>query len=140
MAGVSAPCSIRYCRRWSMRRSRRGSCSDATWSCVVHEITPTELKEHLAVAKPAPLLLDVREPHEWAICRIEGSRLLPMSQIPEARAELDPDQETIVICHHSARSARVAMYLQQIGFSKVINLEGGIDAWAREVDPDMATY
>ena len=106
----------------------------------MQEITPTELKEYLAVTRPAPLLLDVREPHEWAICRIEGSRLIPMSQIPEASAELDPDQETIVICHHGARSARVALYLQQIGFSKVVNLEGGIDAWAREVDPDMATY
>ena len=105
----------------------------------MHEITPTELKEHLAVAKPAPLLLAVREPHEWAICRIAGSRLIPMSQNPEASAELDPDQETIVICHHGALSARVAMYLQQIGFSKEINLEGGTDAWAREVDPDMAS-
>lgn len=106
----------------------------------MQEITPAELKEYLAVAEPRPLLLDVREPHEWAICHIEGSRLIPMNQIPEASAELDPEQETIVICHHGARSARVAMYLKQIGFSKVLNLEGGIDAWAREIDPAMQTY
>ena len=97
----------------------------------MHAIAPPELKEHLAVAHPAPLLLDVREPHEWAICRIEGSRLIPMSQLPEASAALAPDKETIVICHHGARSARVAMYLQQIVFTHVVNLEGGIDAWAR---------
>lgn len=106
----------------------------------MQEITPAELKEYLAVAEPRPLLLDVREPHEWAICHIEGSRLIPMNRIPEASAELDPEQETIVICHHGARSARVAMYLKQIGFSKVLNLEGGIDAWAREIDPAMQTY
>src|SRR3569623_1164372 len=114
MAGVSAPCSKRYCRRWSMRRSRRGSCSDATWSCVVHEITPTELKEHLAVAKPAPLLLDVREPHEWAICRIEGSRLIPMSQIPEASAELDHDQDRAQLLPQLSANAGIVRDRQEI--------------------------
>lgn len=104
------------------------------------EITPIELKEYLEVANPRPLLLDVREPHEWAICHIEGSRHIPMNQVPQHGAQLDPKQETIVICHHGARSARVAAYLQQMGFSKVINLSGGIDAWAREIDPDLPTY
>lgn len=104
------------------------------------DITPTELKEYLEVANPRPLLLDVREPHEWAICHIADSRLIPMNQVPEASAHLNPEQETIVICHHGARSARIALYLHQIGFSKVINLSGGIDAWAREVDPTMPTY
>ncbi|MEK7322106.1 MAG: rhodanese-like domain-containing protein [Pseudomonadota bacterium] len=104
------------------------------------EITPTELKAYLETADPKPLLLDVREPHEWAICRIEGSRHIPMNQIPEASAELDPAQETIVICHHGGRSARVAAYLTQSGFSNVLNLAGGVDAWAEEVDPAMPTY
>lgn len=104
------------------------------------EITPTELKEYLELADPPPLLLDVREPHEWDICRIPGSRLIPMNQVPEHSGELNPEQETIVICHYGGRSARVATYLMQIGFSKVINLTGGVDAWAREVDPDMPTY
>ena len=106
----------------------------------MQEITPTELKKYLAVANPRPLLLDVREPHEWAICHIEGSRLVPMNRIPEASAGLDPEQETVVICHHGARSERIAMYLEQIGFTKVLNLAGGIQAWAEEVDPDMPTY
>ena len=106
----------------------------------MQDITPRELQEHLATTTSQPLLLDVREPYEWAICHIEGSRHIPMNQIPEASAGLDPEQETIVICHHGARSARVAIYLRQTGFTKVLNLAGGIDAWARDVDPDMATY
>ncbi len=104
------------------------------------EITATELKEYLELADPAPLLLDVREPHEWEICHIPGSRLIPMNQVPELSSQLDPEQETIVICHYGGRSARVATYLSQIGFSRIINLAGGVDAWAREVDPDMPTY
>ncbi len=104
------------------------------------EITPTELQEYLAVADPPPLLLDVRESEEYAICRIAGSRHIPMNQIPEAHGTLDPEQEIIVICHHGMRSARIANYLQQIGFSKVFNLAGGIHAWACEVDTDMPTY
>lgn len=104
------------------------------------EITPTELQEYLAVANPPPLLLDVREAEEFAICRIPGSHHIPMNQIPDAHQRLDPDQEIIVICHHGMRSARVANYLQQVGFGKVFNLAGGIHAWAGEVDPDMPTY
>lgn len=106
----------------------------------MQDITPTELKRYLETANPRPLLLDVRELHEWAICHIEGSRLIPMNRIPEASAELDPEQETIVICHHGMRSERIAQYLKQIGFTKVRNLTGGIHAWAEEVDPKMPTY
>lgn len=104
------------------------------------EITPIELKEYLEVADPPPLLLDVREASEYVICHITGSRHIPMSLIPQAQEELDPDQEIIVICHHGMRSARIANYLQQIGFNKVFNLAGGIHAWACEVDPGMPTY
>ena len=104
------------------------------------EITPTELKEYLAVANPPPLLLDVRDEAEYAICHIADSRLIPMDQIPAAHEGLDLEQEIIVICHHGIRSARVAGYLKQIGFSKVFNLAGGIHAWACEVDKTMSTY
>ncbi len=104
------------------------------------EITPTELKEYLTIANPPPLLLDVREVSEYAICHITGSRHIPMNLVPQVQGELDPEQETIVICHHGMRSARIANYLQQIGFSKVFNLAGGIHAWACEVDPSMRTY
>lgn len=104
------------------------------------EITPTELKEYMTIADPPPLLLDVRDEAEYAICHIAGSRHIPMSQIPETQEALDPEQEIIVICHHGMRSAQVAIYLHQIGFSKVFNLAGGIHAWAHEVDTTMPTY
>ena len=104
------------------------------------EITPTELKEYLAIADPAPLLLDVRDDGEFALCHLPGSRHIPMDRIPQAQEALDPEREIIVICHHGMRSARVASYLQQIGFSKVFNLAGGIHAWACEIDPSMPTY
>ena len=104
------------------------------------EITARELQEYLAITDPPPLLLDVRESGEFAICHIAGSRHIPMNQVPHALEELDPERETIVICHHGMRSARVANYLEQVGFDKVLNLAGGIHAWACEVDPDMPTY
>ena len=104
------------------------------------EITVRELQEYLAITDPPPLLLDVREPQEFAICHIAGSRHIPMNQVPQALEQLDTERETIVICHHGMRSARVANYLEQVGFDKVINLAGGIHAWACEVDSDMPTY
>ena len=104
------------------------------------EITARELQEYLAITDPPPLLLDVREPQAYAICHIAGSRHIPMNQVPQALDQLDPERETIVICHHGMRSARVANYLEQVGFDRVINLAGGIHAWACEVDSDMPTY
>jgi rhodanese-related sulfurtransferase len=104
------------------------------------EITARELQEYLAITEPPPLLLDVREPQEFAICHIAGSRHIPMNQVPQALDQLDPERETIVICHHGMRSARIANYLEQVGFDKVLNLAGGIHAWACEVDSDMPTY
>jgi rhodanese-related sulfurtransferase len=103
-------------------------------------ITPNALAERLAAAGEGPLLLDVREPWELALCRIEGSQSIPMQQIPSAAAQLDPDRETVVICHHGIRSYQVARYLEQRGFSRVINLVGGVAAWARDQDPTMAVY
>jgi len=106
----------------------------------MQEITPSELQDYLKVADPPPLLLDVREATEYAVCHIAGSRHIPMNQVPQALDDLNPEQEIIVICHHGMRSARVASYLQQVGFDKVLNLAGGIHAWACEVDPSMPTY
>lgn len=106
----------------------------------MREFSATELSSHLRTAEPAPLLLDVREPWEFQICRIEGSQLVPMGQIPAALGQLDPDRETVVICHHGIRSRQVAMFLAYQGFANVINLAGGVAAWARDVDHAMATY
>jgi rhodanese-related sulfurtransferase len=91
-------------------------------------------------AQPAPLLLDVREPWEHQICRIDGAQLVPMREIPAAAAALEPERPIVCICHHGGRSAHVAMFLLRQGCAEVYNLEGGVDAWAREVDRSMPIY
>ncbi len=106
----------------------------------MRELEVEELERYLESAEVKPLLLDVRQPWEFEICKLEGSMLIPMSTIPSRLDELDKEQETVVICHHGIRSRRVALYLEQAGFSNVINLKGGMAAWAQNVDPDMATY
>lgn len=106
----------------------------------MRDLRPRELEAHLQRTAEAPLLLDVREPWEFEICHLEGSRLVPMRQIPAALPTLDRQRETVVVCHHGIRSRQVAIYLEQVGFTRVINLSGGVDAWAREVDPGMAIY
>lgn len=104
------------------------------------EISAHELDSYLKTATNKPLLLDVREPWEFDKCKIEHSILVPMRQIPNYLNELDPDRETIVICHHGIRSRAVASYLANQDFSQVINLTGGIDAWAKSIDLSMETY
>lgn len=105
----------------------------------MRHITPTELSQKLRQGD-TPLLLDVREPQEFAYCRIEGSTHMPMSRVFSGLSELDPERETVVICHHGLRSAQVANFLVSRGFRKVLNLKGGIAAWANEVDRHMPTY
>lgn len=90
--------------------------------------------------RSAPLLLDVREPWEFDICHLDGARLVPMGHVPVQIDTLDPDAEIVVICHHGMRSAQVAYFLESRGFSNVMNLTGGMSAWALQVDPEMAQY
>lgn len=106
----------------------------------MRHITAKELRDCLDKAEARPLLLDVREPWEYELCAIEGSRLLPMGQIPNSLDQLDQEQEIVVICHHGMRSQQVGYYLTRAGFDKIINLHGGINAWAVDVDPTMARY
>ena len=87
-----------------------------------------------------PLLLDVREPWETQICRIEGSELVPMQALPARLSQLDAEVPIVCICHHGGRSAHVAMFLARHGYKDVYNLTGGVDAWARQVDTAMPTY
>jgi len=104
-------------------------------------LSAPELAAWLADEKrEKPLLLDVREPWESAVCRIEGSMLAPMQTVPQRMGELSPERETVCICHHGGRSMHVAMFLERHGFASVFNLAGGVDAWARQVDPAMPTY
>ncbi len=101
-------------------------------------ISAGELKERLD-AGDRPELLDVREPWEFDLARIEGSKLIPMEELTERVSELDPAAETVVICHHGARSAYVTRALSRAGFRQVLNLEGGLDAYA-EVDASVPRY
>lgn len=87
-----------------------------------------------------PLLLDVREPWENALCRIEGSEFVPMQTIPQRMNELNPERDVVCICHYGGRSMHVAMFLERHGFASIFNLTGGVDAWARQVDPAVPTY
>lgn len=108
---------------------------------MIRQIAPRDLKQWLDDDKrPPPVLLDVREPWEFGVCRIEGAQHIPMRTIPLRLAELDRDTEVVVVCHHGARSYQVAMFLEHHGFSRLYNLHGGVAGWARDVDPKMPTY
>jgi rhodanese-related sulfurtransferase len=106
----------------------------------MREFSALELDAYLQSSAETPLLLDVRQPWEFDICRIDNSELIPMAQIPDRISSLDPTRETVVICRHGVRSRRVGLYLEQSGFSNVINLSGGVAQWAQTVDPQMPTY
>ncbi|GLR25135.1 MULTISPECIES: rhodanese-like domain-containing protein [Limnobacter] len=85
-------------------------------------------------------IVDVRETWEYELCHLPGSIHIPMGEIPSRLNELDPDQPVACLCHHGVRSYQVAMYLKKQDFTHVYNVEGGIDAWSRQVDPSCATY
>ena len=102
-------------------------------------VTPEELSAEIQKGKKVRLI-DVREPHEYEIAHIEGSTLIPLGQLPDRVSELDSADETVMYCHTGGRSARATAFLRGLGYRKVRNLEGGIDAWAVEVDPSMNRY
>jgi rhodanese-related sulfurtransferase len=107
----------------------------------MNQISASQLRAWLDDAsRDRPVLLDVREPWEYERARIEGSRLVPMREVPARVAEIDEDREVVAICHHGGRSMQVAMFLERQGFKRVHNLQGGIDAWSRTVDPSVPTY
>jgi rhodanese-related sulfurtransferase len=86
------------------------------------------------------VLLDVRENHELAISQLENAVHIPMSQVPARVAELSGEGPLVVMCHHGGRSMRVVNFLRQSGVSHAVNLDGGIDAWACEIDPAIERY
>lgn len=107
----------------------------------MQHIRPAELKAWLEdLQREKPLLLDVREPWEFERCHIDGAVSVPMNGIPARLDELPRDREIVVSCHHGVRSFHVARFLDHNGFTRVINLTGGVDAWAKEADPTMPTY
>lgn len=86
------------------------------------------------------MLLDVRERWEWETARIAGARHIPMREVPSRFDELERDRDVVAICHHGGRSLQVAMFLEKNGFARVHNLQGGVDAWSRTVDPAVPLY
>lgn len=105
------------------------------------QCTAQELHDRLTTQPESPIvLLDVREPHEFQTAHISGSVLMPMHEVPRRLAELSPEADIVVICHHGMRSAQVAVFLEGRGFTNVTNLVGGIDAWSLQVDPAVPRY
>jgi molybdopterin/thiamine biosynthesis adenylyltransferase/rhodanese-related sulfurtransferase/molybdopterin converting factor small subunit len=103
------------------------------------EITSLELKKRLDRGEKLTII-DVREPNEYQINRIEGSILIPLGDVPQRYAEFDPNQELITQCKSGARSGRAADFLRSVGFKKVLNLKGGILDWIDKVDPSQPKY
>ncbi len=104
-----------------------------------NEITVTQLKQLIDSGEPINLI-DVREPHEYEICRIGGSKLIPANEIPNRVNELSLTDEYVFHCHLGTRSASAVSFLRQLGFKNVKNLKGGIDAWASQIDPSIPRY
>ena len=107
---------------------------------MLKEITVAELKSQLERGEDIQLI-DVREPMEYEICRLPHSILIPLGEIARSQDRLAADKPVVLICHHGFRSAQAISYLsQRFGFRNLLNLKGGIHAWAREIDPQMAQY
>jgi rhodanese-related sulfurtransferase len=103
------------------------------------EIMPIEVKQRLDKGEKL-LLIDVREPHEHAICNIAGAVLIPMGTIPANLQKLDVDEDVICFCHHGMRSLDVANWLRSRGVGSAKSMAGGIDRWSLEIDPKVPRY
>ncbi len=104
----------------------------------IKQMTPQQLNE--MQQQSDIFLLDVREPHEFEYCHIVGSQHVPLNYLPENLTSIPQDQDIVLICHHGVRSQYAANFLSDQGFKTVFNLSGGIDAWARSIDPTMPVY
>jgi rhodanese-related sulfurtransferase len=108
------------------------------WAII--NITPLELKARLDAGEKIRLV-DVREPDEWAIARLPEAELIPLGEFQQrALDELSPEEPLVLYCHHGMRSGRAQDYLKMQGYANVLNLAGGIDAWALQIDPAMKRY
>lgn len=103
-----------------------------------YEISPSEAAGLVKEGKAR--LVDVREPWEFAIARIEGSLPMPMGEVPARAKELDPLERVVVVCHHGVRSMNVTAWLRRQGFEQAQSMRGGVDAWALEVDARVPRY
>ena len=105
----------------------------------INQLTPIELQKKIQGQEPI-FLLDVREPFEYNLCRIEGSLSMPLNEVPQRLREIDFDKEVVVICHHGMRSQQAANFLGHVGFKKISNLAGGIDQWSLDCDSTVPRY
>lgn len=119
--------------------SVRGGSPPASTSGGAGEITPERLKQRIDAGEDL-FILDVRNPNEFAICRIPGTRLIPLAELGDRLAEVPRDREVIVHCKMGGRSAKAIEFLKAQGYSRLLNLTGGILAWAEKVDPGMPRY
>ncbi len=104
-----------------------------------YTITVQELKDRMDKGDKV-FLLDVREPHEFSMAKIEGATLIPLGTLPQSLNQLDPTDEIVALCHKGMRSADAVGFLLQQGFSDVKNLIGGIDAWSVQIDQSVPRY
>jgi len=102
-------------------------------------VSPIDLAQVLSSGQ-SHRLVDVRDPWEFDLCRIAGSENIPMGELLGRLDSLSKEDPIVVICHHGMRSQQVAAYLDSLGYSNIMNLEGGVDAWSRVVDPEMPQY
>jgi len=104
----------------------------------IPQLSVKELKRRIDAGEDV-YLIDVREPYEYKIAQI-GGKLIPQDEVPRRLAEIDRDREVIVHCHSGVRSQRIAEFLKQAGYPRVVNLIGGIHAWSEEIDPRVQKY
>jgi sulfur-carrier protein adenylyltransferase/sulfurtransferase len=118
---------------------RESAASCDTRGGGAHELSVRDLKARIDAGR-LPVILDVREPSEAAICRLPGARLIPLGELPRRLDELDPSDEIVVHCKSGGRSTRAVAMLQEKGFTRVSNLTGGILSWINEIDPSLTRY
>ncbi|MCW9023517.1 MAG: rhodanese-like domain-containing protein [Gammaproteobacteria bacterium] len=106
----------------------------------MRQFSPTELREYLSSGNNQPQLVDVRETWEYEICHIANSELIPMANLFADPDQLDKNSEIVLICHHGIRSYHAGLFLRSQGFQELINLSGGVERWAQEVEPGMPRY
>ena len=132
--------SVEGFSRFVIPRRSEGSALCVLNNIMDFEISPGQVKS-LQKSGETFTLLDVREAWEYEASRIEGAKHIPMGDVPtRAHQELDPDNHIVVMCHHGVRSLTVTNWLRQQGYEKVQSMRGGIDGWARTVDPMVPLY
>ncbi|MDH5285812.1 MAG: rhodanese-like domain-containing protein [Betaproteobacteria bacterium] len=108
---------------------------------MIPQLTPAELVRWRSdPQREQPFVLDVREAWELGVCRLEDAHHVPLAQLPAAVATLPRERDIVLVCHHGRRSMHAGIWLRNAGFDRVHNLQGGMAAWASDVDPTMARY